>query len=87
MPLLYGDMITLAADKDMWVFARMYMGQYVVVAFNNSSEPQTAEFALPACFPAPKNVCQHFGGSVELKGDGTMTVGVGGNSFNIISVN
>ena len=87
MPLLYGDMVTLLADHDMWVFARMYMGRYAVVAFNNSPEPRTAEFTLPACFSAPKNVRQSFGGTVEMGSDGAMTVSLDGNSFNIIEIN
>ena len=87
MPLMYGDMVTLVADKDLWVFARMYMGQYVIAAFNNSPEPQTTEFLLPACFPAPKNLSLNFGGDVEIAGDGAITVALNGNSFNIFSIN
>ena len=89
MPLLYGDMVTLEADKDLWIFARMYMGEYVVVAFNNSPEPREAVVTLPSCFPVPQRVQIPFAGSVGINtwGERTVSFSLDGNSFNIAEIN
>ncbi len=48
MPLMYGDMMTLHVDSDVWVFMRHYMGQWAVVALNVSSRPARVDVTLPA---------------------------------------
>ncbi len=60
LPLIYGDMATLKLEGNLWVFARAYMGEYVVVAINNGSEAVEAECALPAGYLPTELEC-HFG--------------------------
>ena len=87
MPLLYGDMVTLAADKDVWVFARIYMGECVIAAFNNSAEKREVEMQIPDWLRIAHPAYLHFAGSETIEGDGTLRIGLNGNSFNIIEFN
>ncbi|MFI3240023.1 MAG: alpha-amylase family glycosyl hydrolase [Bacteroidales bacterium] len=47
LPLIYGDIIPLVAEKDVMVFARVYAGDVVVVAFNKGTEAMTIDIELP----------------------------------------
>jgi glycosidase len=47
MPLMYGDYVPLLATKDVLVYARVYMGQEVIVALNKSEQPQTFTVTTP----------------------------------------
>lgn len=47
MPLIFGDYFLLEADKDYIAYMRIYMGDYVLVALNKSSEPVRKVFSLP----------------------------------------
>ncbi|MDR1974016.1 MAG: hypothetical protein LBQ31_04995 [Bacteroidales bacterium] len=38
MPLIYGDLVQLFSDKNVLVYERVYMGEYIVVAFNMGDE-------------------------------------------------
>lgn len=87
LPLIYGDMATLALNRDMWVFARIYMGEYVIVAVNNSPEPAAVDVMLPEGFAVPEALHPNFGASAGLNDDGTLRVALAGNSFDIIEVN
>ena len=87
MPLLYGDMITLAADHDVWVFARIYMGDCVIAAFNNSPEKRDVEMRIPDWLRIAHPAYLHFAGSETIESDGTLRIGLDGNSFNIIEFN
>ncbi|MCH5329322.1 MAG: hypothetical protein J1E04_00045 [Alistipes sp.] len=87
MPLLYGDMVPLASDRDVWVFARVYMGKCVVAAFNNSPESRTVEIRVPDSLRISPPAHLHFAGSETLESDGTLRIGLDGNSFNIIEFN
>ena len=87
MPLLYGDMVTLYVDRDMWVFARMYMGEYAIVAVNNSPEARSAEITLPTCFGHPQKMVPEFCGGTPVCGEGAIVVELAGNSFNIYESN
>lgn len=87
MPLLYGDMVTLMADRDVWVFARIYMGKCVLAAFNNSPESRTVEMQIPDWLRISHPAYLHFAGSETIESDGTLRIGLDGNSFNIIEFN
>jgi len=58
MPLMYGDMMTLHVDSDVWVFMRHYMGQWAVVALNVSSRPARVDVTLPALAAAAAEAAQ-----------------------------
>ena len=47
MPLMYGDILTLHVDDDIWVFMRHYMGQWAVVALNVRAEAREAVVEMP----------------------------------------
>lgn len=47
MPMLYGDYVELFVDDDLLIFARIYMGQTVVVAINKGTEARTTTVTLP----------------------------------------
>ena len=41
LPLIYGDYVPLWVTKDVFAYARVYMGQQVIVAINKSDQSQT----------------------------------------------
>ena len=84
MPLLYGDIQTLFADHDAWVFARVYLGEAVVVAINNSPDARTIEVALPPLFGA-QPLKPHFGGEAVRDTEGRLTLRLAGNSFEVFT--
>lgn len=67
MPLLFGDMITLKLEGNLWVFAREYMGEYVVVAINNGAQPVETVCKLPVGYPVA-TLENHFGSDSALNG-------------------
>ena len=71
MPLLYGDWYLLSADKDYLAYMRVYMGEYVLVALNKSSEPVRKVFDLP------------FG--LQYDGSGSVAVETAPFSFSIVN--
>lgn len=71
MPLLYGDWYLLSAEKDYLAYMRVYMGEYVLVALNKSSEPVRKVFDLP------------FG--LQYDGSGSVAVETAPVSFSIIN--
>lgn len=48
LPLIYGDMLPLYCDKDAMAFARVYMGEVVIVALNRSNETKDITISLPS---------------------------------------
>jgi glycosidase len=44
MSLIYGDLVPLFIDKDVIVYERVYMGEYVITAFNKGTEER--EFSV-----------------------------------------
>lgn len=65
MPLLYGDMVTLALEGNVWIFARQYLGEYVVVALNNGPREEEVLFRLPAGFDENQKLNCNFGGTLH----------------------
>jgi len=47
MPLMYGSYVPLLVTKDVLVYARVYMGQEVIVALNKSAQPQNITVNSP----------------------------------------
>lgn len=47
LPLIYGDYLPLYADKDIYAFARIYLGEVIVCAFNNATEERQITLQLP----------------------------------------
>ncbi|MFA6712938.1 MAG: alpha-amylase family glycosyl hydrolase, partial [Bacteroidales bacterium] len=47
MPLIYGDYYPLIVEDDLFVYMRVYMGEYVITALNKSSDLKTANVSLP----------------------------------------
>jgi glycosidase len=65
MPLLYGDMLTLHLSSDVWVFVRVYMGEWTLVALNTGYEARTVEVTLPATLDAAQPLQAQFGNAFE----------------------
>lgn len=86
MPLLYGDMKTLFLDGNVWVFAREYMGEYVIVALNDGSEPCRVECTLPAGYPANRTPEARFGTECDFDSvAGILKFPLEGHSFEILT--
>lgn len=85
MPLLYGDMTTLFVDHDTWIFARVYLGEVVIAAINNSPAERTFEVALPQLLLDGHAFKPHFGGRVEEGHDGSLTLTLAGNAFEVLT--
>lgn len=69
LPLLYGDLLSLGGTGHTWAFARIYMGQYVVVAFNSTTRSRDLLVELPRglkTYPLRTN----FGGELRTSDDG-----------------
>ncbi|MDR0295155.1 MAG: hypothetical protein LBH91_03055 [Prevotellaceae bacterium] len=47
MPLMYGSYVPLLVTKDVLAYARVYMGQEVIVALNKSTQSQTITISSP----------------------------------------
>lgn len=71
MPLLYGDMVPLVLEGNVWVFARQYLGEYVVVAINNGPSDQEVRFRLPERFDINQKLKCNFGGALRTGVEGT----------------
>lgn len=87
MPLLYGDMTTLLLTDDVWVFTRIYMGDYAIVALNIGDRPQEITCSLPAGFDANKKLKANFGNSFGLKPDAELSLSLPAYGFEILTKN
>ncbi len=87
MPLLYGDMKTLALTDETWLFARVYMGERVFVALNFGDRPQRIACTLPARFAENPKLKANFGAGCGLAPDGEFTVELPPYGFEIITEN
>ena len=68
LPLLYGDCFVLEESQHTLLFARIYMGDVVIVALNNS--PQEQEITLQVENPmARRRMVPHFGGTINKTGN------------------
>ena len=68
MPLLYGDMVPLYLEGNVWAFARQYLGEYVIVVLNNGPCGQEIPLRLPAGFDANQKLKTNFGGTLRPAG-------------------
>ena len=47
LPLIYGDIFPLFCDKDVMAFARVYMGETIIAAYNRSGETKHISMSVP----------------------------------------
>ncbi len=85
MPLLYGDMTTLALTDDVWVFARVYMGRWAVVALNCSDRPQQVECILPTGSAENPKFKVNFGAGFGFLPDGRLRIDLAPAGFEILT--
>ncbi|MDD2281583.1 MAG: alpha-amylase family glycosyl hydrolase, partial [Bacteroidales bacterium] len=83
LPLIYGDLFNLFADKDILAYMRVYMGKAVVIVLNKSDKDQLVELTLPLKIENDNTESQ-FGRLISLY-DNKMVVEVKANSFAIIN--
>lgn len=82
LPLMYGDYLPLFVNDDVMVFARVYMGETVIAAFNKSNEPYNITVELPAqC--NNKTLTAQFGNQVK-QNERTLTIHLAPLSFDVI---
>jgi glycosidase len=83
LPLIYGDLIPLYCDDDLFAFVRVYMGNKVIVAFNHSAESKELNIQLPfnASF---SNLKTNFGQIIESN-DETLTMLLEPYAFEILT--
>lgn len=81
LPLQFGDYLPLCADDDVLAFARVYMGDVVVVAFNKGMAERELTLELPATLDASQ-LKAHFGNSLQVNGN-LLTVKLQALSFDI----
>ena len=86
MPLLYGDMTTLALSDEVWIFARAYMGRMAVVALNFGGRPQCVECTLPAGFAENRKFKANFGAGFGFRPDGRLFVELAPCGFEILTL-
>lgn len=85
LPLIYGDMATLYLDCQTWIFARAYMGEYVVVALNLAADGRTLDVELPSCFAREQELGPNFGGSAVRTAGGALRLTVPGCGFELFT--
>ncbi|MCM1151606.1 MAG: alpha-amylase family glycosyl hydrolase [Alistipes sp.] len=85
MPLLYGDMTTLALTDEVWVFARVYLGEPVVVALNFGDRPQRVECILPAGSAENPKFNANFGAGFGFAPEGRLFVELAPCGFEILT--
>lgn len=85
MPLLYGDMTTLALTDDVWVYLRAYMGEWTLVALNTSDKEHTIECTLPYGIDAAQVCKANFGAAFQTDASGKVTLTVAPNEFEILT--
>lgn len=85
MPLLYGDMKTLALTDSVWVYVRAYLGAYDIVALNFGGESAEICCPLPAGLDAAQQLQANFGGGFELAPDGILNLSLAPYGFEILT--
>ncbi len=84
LPLIYGDMVTLFDEGNVWAFMRGYMGEYTGVVMNNGDKERTVEFLLPEGFGQTQQFTSNFGSSFTAS-RGRMSVTVKPYNFEILT--
>ena len=87
LPLIYGDMLTLKATDDIWLFVRIYMGEYTIIAFNNGEQSQRISCKLPSGFNVNQKLIANFGANFTLLPDSTFEITLEPNRFEILTKN
>jgi glycosidase len=82
LPLIYGDYLPLYADKDVYAFARVYLGEWVICAFSNAEQVRTVTLSLPANARL-QNLAPMFGNEVQVQ-DNVVTLTLQPLQFEII---
>lgn len=85
MPLLYGDMTTLTLTDEVWVFARVYMGEWAVVALNCGDRPQQVECILPTGSAENPKFNANFGAEFGFLPDGRLRIDLPPAGFEILT--
>lgn len=82
MALMYGDLEVLALSKDVYVIARTYFEEIVIVVFNKSAEQKDISFKLPGRFDETEFKTQF--GADFTGNDNIITLSVEGNDFEVL---
>ena len=85
LPLIYGDMVTLALTDKVWVYMRVYMGEWVITAVNTGGEPQNIACVLPESIDLSQPLMAHFGNSYSMQTDGVLTLNIEPYGFEILT--
>lgn len=85
LPLIYGDMVTLALTDDVWVYARVYMGEWVVTAVNTGGEQRNVEFTMPIPINLAQSLTAHFGNDFVMQTDGMLKMSIAPYGFEILT--
>lgn len=85
MPLIYGDMMTLALTEDVWVYMRVYMGEWVIAAVNTGGEQQDVACVLPEFIDLAQPLMASFGNSYSMQTDGVLTLSIEPYGFEILT--
>jgi glycosidase len=85
MPLIYGDMMTLALTEDVWVYMRVYMGEWVIAAVNTGGEQQDVACVLPEFIDLAQPLMAAFGNSYSMQTDGVLTLSIEPYGFEILT--
>ena len=83
LALLYGDFNVKSLGENHYVYSRSHFDDYVVVAFNKSSETQTVNFDLDIN-PGEKAMTAHFNGKADKIG-GAVTMELPAYSFEVLT--
>lgn len=83
MALNYGTFEPVLVNDKVYAYARTYMGNVVLVVFNNSSTPADIEMELPARF-AGLNISNNFDNEFSKSGE-TLSVKLEGFSFEVFT--
>ncbi|MBQ8307844.1 MAG: hypothetical protein IJX56_03465, partial [Alistipes sp.] len=86
LPLIYGDLMTLYLTDNLWVFARAYMGEYVVVAINNGGKAIEADCELQLGYLAKPMQCNFESGSSLDVENSTLHIALEPYAFEVMTI-
>ncbi|MEN8224040.1 MAG: alpha-amylase family glycosyl hydrolase [Bacteroidota bacterium] len=84
IPLIYGDLETLLLTEHTWAYCRTYFDEIVIILMNKNAQTKNLTFALPERF-AEQEFESNFGYVPGVR-KGSMSVTIGGRSFDVITV-
>jgi len=84
LALIYGDFIELKLERDVWVYARNYFGEIVIVVFNRNTQAKEINVTLPKMMNGI-DFKATFGNETDIE-DNTLNIKLPANGIEILTM-